>query len=153
MKKSKLLLPTFDAQLTKLKITPKCHHTKVSYKLKLYDEALQRTVAKTMRFEDVVSIEFRMNYFDNPIGAEVCGFYEVFSRNAKKEMLERNFTFRKDSTLFHGDYNYDPRDPHDLLNNRDSIKRILKKLDHYRLFQQHTVGGTYLLLAKRWSVD
>ena len=153
MEKSKLLLSTFDAHLTKLKIVPKCRHTKVSYKLKLYDEALQKTVGKTMRFEDVVSIEFRMNYFDNPIGAEVCGFYEIFSKKEKEKMLERNFASRKDSCLFHGDYNYDPKDPHDLLNNRDGIEHILKKLDRYRLFQQQTLGGTYLLLAKRWSVD
>ena len=75
MKRSQLLLPTFDAQLTELKIIPKCNNTIISYKLKMYDEDLPRRVTKIMRFEDVVAIEFQMNYFENLIGAEVCGFY------------------------------------------------------------------------------
>lgn len=153
VKKSQLLLPTFDAQLTELKIIPKCHNTKVSYKLKMYDEALQQKITKTMCFKDVVAISFHMNYFDNLIGAEVSGFYEIFQREKKEEMLERNFISRKNNYLFHGDYDYDPAERNDLLNNRESIESILREIELYHLYEQQTTGGTYLLLAKQWSIE
>ena len=152
MEKSKLLLPTFDAQLSELKVNPKCIGTKVSYKLKMYDQEAQQNVTKVMCFEDVAAIEFRMNYFDNPIGAEVCGFYEIFSPKEKEELLERNFIFRRDGFLFHGDYDYDENNEHDILNYRESVEEIYKVISEYRLFQQQTTGGIYLLLAKGWSV-
>ena len=152
MKVSQLLLPTFDAQLTELKITPKRDNTIISYKLKMYDEDLQRRVTKTMRFEDVIAIEFQMNYFENLIGAEVCGFYEIFHPERKQSLLERNFISRKENHLFHGDYNYDPDDPHDILNYRENIESILRELDDYHLYDQQTIVGSYLILAKRWSI-
>ena len=152
MKRSQLLLPTFDAQLTELKIVPKCDNTVISYKLKMYDEDLQRRVTKIMRFEDVVAIEFQMNYFENLIGAEVCGFYEIFQPKRKKSLLERNFITRKDHYLFHGDYDYDPDDQHDILNYRENIECVLRELDGYHLYDQQTIGGSYLILAKRWSI-
>ena len=152
MKKSQLLLPAFDAQLTELKITPRCHNTKISYKLKVYDENSQQKVKKIMQFEDVIAIEFQMNYFENTIGSEVCGFYEIFQQERKQSLLERNFISRKDNFLFHGDYHYDPDDTHDLLNYRENIEDVLRELDDYHLYDQQTTGGSYLILAKRWSV-
>ena len=152
MKRSQLLLPTFDAQLTELKIVPKCDNTVISYKLKMYDEDLQRRATKIMRFEDVVAIEFQMNYFENTIGSEVCGFYEIFQPERKQGLLEKNFISRKDNYLFHSDYHYDPDDPHDILNYRENIESVLRKLDGYHLYDQQTIGGSYLILAKRWSI-
>ncbi|NLJ88792.1 MAG: hypothetical protein GX327_08505 [Epulopiscium sp.] len=61
-------------------------------------------------FENVAAIEFHMNFFDNPVGAEAWGFYEIFDRAEKEKMLERNFNGRKDGFLFNGDYNYDLKD-------------------------------------------
>ena len=153
MKKSQLALSTYDARLTDMKISPKCLCTKVSYKLKLYDETLERSINRKMCFEDVAAIAFLMNYFDNPIGAEVCGFYEIFDTNAKKEMLENNFISRRERFLFHGDYNYEPDEPHDLLNNRESIESVLEEIDQYHLYEQQTIGGTYLILAKSWRME
>lgn len=152
MKKSQLLLSTFDAQLTELKIIPKCNNTKISYKLKMYEEDSQQRVTKTIRFEDVAAIEFQMNYFENVIGAEVCGLYEIFQPERKQSLLERNYISRKDNYLFHGDYHYDSDDPHDLLNYRESIEDVLRELDDYHLYDQQTTGGSYLILAKRWSI-
>lgn len=152
MKKSQLLLSTYDAQLTELKIIPKRNNTIISYKLKMYDEDSPRRVTKIMRFEDVAAIEFQMNYFDNYIGAEVWGFYEIFNREKKKNLLEKNFISRRDNFLFHGDYNYEPDEPHDLLNNRENIEDVLREIDEYHLYEQETTGGTYFLLAKRWSI-
>ena len=152
MKKSQLLLSSFDAQLTELKIIPKRNNTIISYKLKMYDEDSPRRVTKIMRFEDVAAIAFQMNYFENTIGSEVCGFYEIFQPERKERLLERNFTSRKDNYLFHGDYNYDPDDPHDLLNYRENMERVLRELDDYHLYEQQTMVGSYLILAKRWSI-
>ena len=152
MKRSQLLLPTFDAQLTELKIIPKCNNTIISYKLKMYEEDLPRRVTKIMRFEGVAAIEFQMNYFENLIGAEACGFYEIYPPERKKSLLERNFISRKENCLFHGDYNYDPDDPHDILNYRENIERVLRELDDYHLYDQQTIVGSYLILAKRWSI-
>ena len=153
MEKAKLLLQTFDAQLMELKIDPKCLHTKVSYKLKMYDEDTGRKVARVMRFEDVAAIGFHMNYFDCMTGSEVCGFYEILAREKKVELLEENFIRRRADFLFPGDYSYDAEDPHDLLNYREPLEDVLREIDAYRLFQQQTTGGVYALLAKRWTVD
>lgn len=152
MEKSRLLMNTDDARLSELKVKPKCKQTKVTYKLTIYDEELQQKVNRVMVFEGVVAVEFRMNYFDNPIGAECCGFYEIFEQEEKEAMLDRNFDFRRESFLLHGDYNYDPKEEADILNYRESIDEIKENIGNYRLFQQQTTGGVYLILAKEWSV-
>lgn len=152
MQKSKLLLPTYDARLTKLKITPKCFQTKVSYKLKIYDNLLKKNVVKNICFKEVIAIEFAMNYFDNPIGTEVCGFYEIYDKSEKQAILERNYISRKKGFLFHNNYNYDADDEHDMLNYRKTFEEIKKNLDLYHLYQQQTTGGIYLLLAKEWFI-
>lgn len=43
-----------DARLSELKVKQKCMHTKVSYKLTMYDEKLQQKVNMVMSFQDVV---------------------------------------------------------------------------------------------------
>ena len=152
MERSQLLLPTYDAQLTELKIVPKPNNTIISYKLKMHEEDSPQRVTKTMRFEDVVAFSFQMYYFENMIGSEVCGFYEIFQPGRKQSLLERNFISRKDNFLFHGDYHYDPDDPYDILNNRENIDDVLRELDNYHLYEQQTIVGSYFILAKRWSI-
>ena len=152
MKRSQLLLSTYDAQLTELKIVPKPGNTIISYKLKMYDEDSPRRVTKIVRFEDVAAIAFQMNYFENTIGSEVCGFYEIFQSERKQSLLEKNFISRKEHFLFHGDYHYDPDDPYDILNDRENIEDVLRELDEYHLYEQQTLVGSYLILAKRWSI-
>lgn len=149
---SKQLMVTHDARLTKLKITPKCQKTKLSYHLKIYDRKKERNVTRKFCFSGVAAISFSLNYFDNPVGAEVCGFYEIFDREAKEELLEQNFAARKQGFLQHGDYAYDPLEQSDLLNERTMFERTLAKLDSYRLFEQQTTGGIYRILAKKWEV-
>ena len=104
MEKSKLLLNTNDARLSKLKVKPKNQRGKVQYKLKTYDPESGQERKIKMIFRDVAAIEFKMNFFDNPKGAEVKGFYEVFDREEKEKMLKRNFEGRKEDFLYHGDY-------------------------------------------------
>ena len=81
------------------------------------------------------------------------GFYEIFSQEEKEEILERNFNFRRDGFLLHGDYDYDPDEEADILNYRESINAVRDELDIYHLYQQQTTGGIYFLLAKNWSVE
>ncbi len=149
MKKSKLVLPTYDAQLTELKIKPKHIKTKISYKLKLYDETLKQTVTKTLLLEGVIAIDFSMNFFDNPIGAEVCGFYEIFAEEEKKRLIEQNFLARREGFLYHGDYDYDEKEENDILNYRPSIEKVLKNIEQYHLYQQETTGGLYSFLTEK----
>ena len=54
--------------------------------------------------------------------------------------------------LFHGDYNYDPNGPHDILNRRENMEHILRELDEYHLYDQQTIVDSYLIPAKRWSI-
>ena len=53
----------------------------------------------------------------------------------------------------HGDYNYEPEDEADLLNYRDIIDEIKAIIGDYRLFEQQTTGGVYLILAKEWRMQ
>lgn len=149
---TKQLIVTHDAQLTKLKIVPKCMKTKLSYQLKMYDPQKKRIVRRQFCFSRVAAISFSLNYFDNPIGAEACGFYEIFDREVKEDLLEQNFLARREGFLLPGNYDYDPTDPSDLLNERTVFEQVRDKLDSYRLFQQQTTGGIYLILAQKWKV-
>ena len=36
-------------------------------------------------FQQVVAIHFEVNLFDNCIGSELCGFYEIFNVDKKKK--------------------------------------------------------------------
>ena len=59
---------------------------------------------------------------------------------------------RKDGYLFHGDYDYDPGEPADMLNFRPPMEAVLGELEQYRLFQQQTQGGIYHILCKRYEL-
>ncbi len=151
--RSKLLLATFDGSLEKIKIKPEREYSRVKCKVRYYEEKAEGAVVKAeIVFDHVVAIAFFVNQFENTIGAELGGFYEIFDRGKKKEMLERNFVRRREGYLYHGTYQYDPEDDDDMLNCCENLEKAEKKLDRYHLYQMQTVGGMYEFLAKEYQV-
>lgn len=145
---SKLLLKTFDGSMSRLIITPKCDQTEVELHIQYYDYDEDKTLKKVkIRFHSVVSIDFEVNYFDNCIGAELFGFYEIDWLDKKREMIEKVFHTRKDGFLLHGNYDYEPDNDHDMLNYRERMQTVDEHLAQYHLYQQQTEGGIYYLLA------
>ena len=145
---SKLLLKTFDGSMSRLMITPKCDQTEVELDIQYYDYDGDKTLKKAcIRFHSVISIDFEINYFDNCIGAELFGFYEIGWPEKKREMIEKVFHTHKDGFLLHGNYDYEPDNGHDMLNYRERMQTVDEHLAQYHLYQQQTEGGIYYLLA------
>lgn len=150
---SKLLIKTFDGSLADLKLTPECAGSTVEFDIRYYDdEGDESLVRAKVIFREAASIDFEINLFDNVIGAELWGFYEIFQTEKKKEIVEKLFRNRLDGFLYHGDYDYDAGDEHDMLNWREPIDELYKKLDTYHLYQQQTQGGIYYILAKSFEI-
>lgn len=149
--KSKLILKTYDGSLLNLKIKPKYLDSNVEFSIRYYDETDSLVKAK-MIFDKVAVVDFEINLFDNYIGAELFGFYEIFDEGKKKELIEKLFKNRLDGFLYHGDYDYDSDDENDILNYRDPIEVFYHNLDEYHLYQQQTQGGIYYILAKNFEI-
>lgn len=150
---SKLLIKTFDGSLADLKLTPECAGSTVEFDIRYYDyEGDESLVQAKVIFREAASIDFEINLFDNVIGAELWGFYEIFQTEKKKEIVEKLFRNRLDGVLYHGDYDYDADDEHDMLNWREPIDELYKNLDTYHLYQQQTQGGIYYILAKSFEI-
>ena len=62
-------------------------------------------------------------------------------------MIEKIFDNRLEGYLYHGDYDYDPEEEHDMLNPRETFNEIVKEIDKYKLYQQQTQGGIFYILA------
>ncbi len=150
---SKLLLKTFDGSLPSLRVFPQYNRTVVEFDISYYDyDDDGSSIDAKITFTDVLSIDFAVNYFMNCIGAELCGFYEIYDLAKKKEMVEKLFQERKESFLYHGDYDYQADDEHDILNYREPINRLYRTLDEYHLYQQQTEGGVYSILCREYAI-
>ncbi len=149
--KSKLLLSTFDGSLGEVKIVPECLDTIIQFKILYYGENDKEVQAEII-FEKVISMDFEVNYFDNLIGAELSGFYEIEDNDLKKSLIERVFDNRKEGYLLSGDYNYDADDEHDMLNYRGTYDEMEKQLKKYHFYQLQTMGGIYHILAEGYKL-
>ncbi len=143
--KSKLILNTYDGSLEKLNIKPKFIKTKATFNIKYYDKQDILTHIK-LKFKNVITIDFSVNYFQNCIGSELAGFYEIFDMDKKLDIINKAFDNRFDGYMYHGDY--DLGDEHDMLNNRLSPINF----KDYSLFQLQTMGGIYYILAKSYKI-
>lgn len=152
--KSKLLLNTYDGSLIECKIRPQGEDTQADFSIQYYyhENGEAQNVSALLRFFQVASLDLEVNFFDNPIGAELGGFYEILDEDFKKQMLEKVFGNRRDGYLFHGNYDYHPEEPADVLNFRPPMEEVLSELEQYRLFQQQTQGGIYHILCKRYEL-
>ena len=150
---SKLLIKTFDGSLMDIKIKPKCKDSTVTFNVKYYDHEGDGSLMKIkILFRQVVAIYFEVNLFDNYIGSELCGFYEIFNVDQKKEMIEKIFQMRLEGFLYHGDYDYDAKDESDMLNDRKPVDALLEEIERYHLYQQQTQGGVYYILSGGYDV-
>ncbi len=151
--KAKLLLKTFDGSLIDCKVIPKNKETQVEFNIKYYDyDGNGEKLSANIIFNSVIAVDFQVNYFNNCIGAELSGFFQILSTEKKIALIERVFSNRLRGYLDSGDYDYDPNEPNDMLNYRLPIEEIYKDLDSYHLYQQQTDGGIYHILAKSWDL-
>jgi hypothetical protein len=151
IKKSDLILTTFDGTMRKLNIKPKCVESTIEFQIEYYNSEDTRTGA-TLVFEQVIAIDFQINYFNNSIGSELMGFYEIYDNDRKIQMIEKIFNNRLEGYLYHGDYNYDKNDENDILNSRSAINRIVSEIEKYHLYQQQTEGGIFYILANGYKL-
>ena len=152
MTKANCILPNFDARISKIDIRPKNRHTKVTISSRMYNPETDMPENVKLVFADVAAIDFRINYFDNMIGAEVLGLYEIIDRKFIDQLVQDNFERRKEMYLLEGNYNYDEEDPHDMLNTFDLMGTYEDEKDHYRAFVQNVDAGVYIIVAKEFQV-
>lgn len=152
MEKGKLLLPNFDARIPKITIKPKNTHTTVKLLSKVYDESLQKKVNVKVLFDHVAAIDFQINYFNNVIGAEAWGLYEIEDRSFIETVLKENFEKRKSIFLLEGHYDYHEDDPNDMLNDFDFSGCFANKINNYHAYIQNVDAGVYIIIAKQISI-
>lgn len=150
---SKLLLKTFDGSLTSLKLKPKCMDSTIEFDIKYYDYDGDGSLVKAkILFKEVVAVDLEINLFDNFIGAELFGFYEIIQTEKKKDMVEKIFKNRLEGFLYHGDYDYDANEENDMLNWSQPIDELYNNIESYHLYQQQTQGGIYYILARGYNI-
>lgn len=151
MKKAKCVLANFDARISNISLRPKNTSTKVTISSKMYDASGARKTVKLV-FSGVAAIDFRINYFDNMIGAEACGLYQIEDRTFIEKLVGEIFERRKEIYLLEGDYDYDENEPADLLNVMDLNGKFRRDTDSYSAYIQNVDAGVYIIVAKGMQV-
>lgn len=148
MKKAKLILANYDARISKIDIKPKNKFTKVTLSSRMYNEKTDKKETAKIVFVDVAAIDFRINYFDNMIGAEAMGLYEIIDKNFIEQLVKKTFERRKELYLLEGNYNYDENDEYDMLNTFDLMNIFTEEKDSYHAYVQNVDAGVYIIVAK-----
>lgn len=151
MKAGKLLVKNFDARIPKIEIKPKGYSSKIVLLSTMYDENDHKKIVKIC-FDDVAAIEFCVNFFDNMIGAETFGLYEIEDIDFVDSVVKRNFERRREVYLLEGDYEYDPSEPADMLNAFDLLGTYHKEKEKYHAFVQNVDAGVYIIIAKGYQI-
>lgn len=151
-KNAKLVLANYDARITKIDIKPKNKNTKVILSSRMYNEENDQKETVKLVFVDVVTIDFRINYFDNMIGAEAMGLYEIMDREFIERLVKDNFERRKEIYLLEGDYNYNEDDEYDMLNSFDITNIFSEEQDSYHAYVQNVDAGVYIIVAKEMQI-
>ena len=119
----------------------------------MYDENDDKKINVKINFDDVAAIEFCINFFDNLIGAEALGLYEIEDIDFVDSVIQRNFERRKEVYLLEGNYAYDPNEPADMLNVLDLSGTYQKKREKYHAFVQNVDAGVYIVIAKGYQIE
>lgn len=151
MKKGKLILANFDARISDITIKSKNTRTKVIIKSKMYNESDEQRNVKIL-FSEVAAIDFRINFFDNMIGAEAFGLYQIEDKQFIDSLVKDIFERRKELYLLEGNYNYDEDDPADMLNVLDLGGRFEQEAESYNAYVQNVDAGVYIILAKKYEL-
>lgn len=153
MNEVELILPNFDTRIPKIEIIPQNIDSKVIITSKMYDEESDKEMTVKIYFDDVAAIDFRINFFDCMIGAEVFGLYcvrdSVFIESVSKIIFDR----RKEIFLLEGTYNYDENDKHDMLNCFDILEEFRKNIKEYAAYIQNVEAGVYIIIAKSIRIE
>lgn len=152
MKSGKLLLANFDARIPKIDINPKGAHSKVVISSYMYEETEEKKIKVKIQFNNVAAIDFRINYFDNMIGAEAFGLYEIEDSNFIESVVRNNFERRREVYLLEGDYNYDVEEPADILNVFDISETYQNDKESFHAFVQNVDAGVYIVIAKDYQI-
>lgn len=152
MKKAKLILANFDARIPNISLRPKNMSTKISVSCKMYDALLKVEKPVKIVFTGVAAVDFRINYFDNMIGAEAFGLYQIEDRTFIEKLVRDIFERRKEIYLLEGDYDYDENEPADLLNVMDLQGNFMREIDSYSTYIQNVDAGVYIIVAKDMQV-
>lgn len=152
MKNTKLVLANYDARISKIDIKPKNKNTKVILSSRMYNEKTDQKETVKLVFVDVATIDFRINYFDNMIGAEAMGLYEIMDRKFIERLVKDNFERRKEIYLLEGDYNYDEDNEYDMLNSFDTTNIFSEEQDSYHAYVQNVDAGVYIIVAKEMQI-
>lgn len=150
---AKLLYPTFDGDAQQFTLWPRYMASGCSFLLELWNEPKQRRERVLLLFRQAAAVEVSLNLWDARMGADLGGFYELYGKKEKRKLLQRNFKRRKKGWLLPGDYDYDPDDPQDGLNDRMELNRLLEQLDDYHLYLLQSWGGSVLLLARGYEIQ
>ena len=152
MKKAKLVLANFDARIPNISLRPKNLSTKVTISCKMYDTSLKAEKLVKIVFSGVAAVDFRVNYFDNLIGAEVMGLYQIEDRAFVEKLVKDIFERRKEVYLLEGHYDYDENESADMLNVMDLYGDFTKNMDSYSAYVQNVDAGVYIIVAKEMQV-
>lgn len=152
MKKGKIVLANFDARISKIDIKPKNKSTKIMISSKMYNEVTDKKENVKIVFSDVAAIDFRINFFDNCIGAEALGLYQITDRKFVEKLTKEIFERRKEIYLLEGDYNYDENEPADMLNVFDLCGTFSEEIERYRAYVQNVDAGVYIIVARDISI-
>ena len=153
MKKVELILANFDARIPKIEIKPKNTASKVIISSKMYDEENDEKISVKILFDDVVAIDFRINFFDCMIGAEAFGLYCIRDKEFIESITRTIFDRRKEIFLLEGDYNYDVNDENDMLNVLDVFGEFSKSIEEYAAYVQNVEAGVYIIVAKNVRIE
>ena len=153
MKKVELILANFDARIPKIEIKPKNTASKVIISSKMYDEETDEKISVKILFDDVVAIDFRINFFDCMIGAEAFGLYCIRDKEFIESITRTIFDRRKEIFLLEGDYNYDVNDENDMLNVLDVFGEFSKSIEEYAAYVQNVEAGVYIIVAKNVRIE
>lgn len=147
---SKLILNTFDGNLLTSTIEPNFKDTKITFNIKYYNK--DELINACLIFDNVVSIDFEINFFDNYNNSQLWGLYEIFDKKHKIAMIEKVFQKRINDFIKYGNYDYDKENENDILNSRENYLEITNNIDGYHLYEHQTLGGIFLILAKNYYI-
>lgn len=151
-KKVSLLYHTFNGTLNHVSILPKKLDSECEFCLSLTENDTVTEV--TIRFTEVVALEFSMNFSDCPADdANLGGFFKIPGKKQKRKLLERNLKRRHKEwmmTRFSGTI-LEPEEPELPAEEVDLLAQMEETCGRHQLYLLQSRGGSWLVLAKAYD--
>lgn len=142
------ILANYDARISKISILPENKSTRVVMESKMYNESSGSTEGVSIVFTNVAAIDFRINYFDNVVGSEASGLYQIEDKRFVEKLVKEIFERRKEIYLLEGDYDYNETEHSDMLNTLDIYDDFFPEIHNYCAYVQNVDAGVYIVVAK-----